>query len=307
MRREDKRLVLDNAEIYRMYRERLINLALAQFEWHGLPETCDRLYFEKQLLFTGTAAMGTPTGTDIWLSLGWVLKGGLNVYGYPSDIRLISANGKRNPIDVDKYEFLYDNMTFSSLIPMIDSYAKQLYDIHNTYRSNLQQQITPYLVLTTKNESLGIKNLFNRIMGFQPVVEVRNTFDPSAIQTLDTRVDYKGTEMLQNLKLMWAEALSVLGITAETTKKERLLNNEITLDRQEDIISLNSRLLNRVDFCNKMNKKYGFNLSVNLSSDNYEFREFKGDYTMQALNGSPSIYEGFNDAKDFNKERREVS
>lgn len=307
MRREDKRLVIENSEIYRYYRERLINLALAQFEWHGLPETCDRLYFEKQLLFTGTAAMGTPTGTDIWLSLGWVLKGGLNVYGYPSDIRLISANGKRNPIDVDKYEFLYDNMTFSSLIPMIDFYARQLFEIHNTYRSNLQQQITPYLVLTTKNESLGIKNLFNRILGFQPVVEVRNTFDPSAIQTLDTRVDYKGTEMLQNLKLMWAEALSVLGITAETTKKERLLNNEITLDRQEDIISLNSRLLNRVDFCNKMNKKYDFNLSVNLSSDNYEFREFKGDYTMQALNASPSILEGFNDAKDFNKERREVS
>lgn len=301
MRREDKRLVIENSEIYRYYRERLINLALAQFEWHGLPETCDRLYFEKQLLYQGTAAMGTPTGTDIWLSLGWVLKGGLNVYGYPNDIRLISANGKMNPIDVDKYEFLYDNMTFTSLIPKIDLYARLLWEVHNTYRSNLQQQITPYLVLTTKNESLGIKNLFNRILGFQPVVEVRNSFDPQAIQTLDTRVDFKGVDMLQNLKLLWAEALSMLGITAETTKKERLLNNEITLDRQEDIISLNSRLLNRVEFCNKMNKKYGFELSVNISSQDYELDENVGDMTTKVLNNAPSIFGGFNDSKGFSK------
>ena len=301
MRREDKKLVIENSEIYRYYRERLINLALAQFEWHGLPETCDRLYFEKQLLYNGTAAMGTPTGTDIWLSLGWVLKGGLNVYGYPNDIRLISANGKMNPIDVDKYEFLYDNMTFASLIPKIDLYARLLWEVHNTYRSNLQQQITPYLVLTTKNESLGIKNLFNRILGFQPVVEVRNSFDPQAIQTLDTRVDFKGVDILQNLKLLWAEALSMLGITAETTKKERLLNNEITLDRQEDIISLNSRLLNRVEFCNKMNKKYGFELSVNISSQDYELDENVGDMAMKVLNNAPSIFGGFNDSKGFSK------
>lgn len=301
MRREDKKLVIENSEIYRYYRERLINLALAQFEWHGLPDTCDRLYFEKQLLYQGTAAMGTPTGTDIWLSLGWVLKGGLNVYCYPNDIRLISANGKLNPIDVDKYELLYDNMTFASLIPKIDLYARLLWEVHNTYRSNLQQQITPYLVLTTKNESLGIKNLFNRILGFQPVVEVRNSFDPQAIQTLDTRVDFKGVDILQNLKLLWAEALSMLGITAETTKKERLLNNEITLDRQEDIISLNSRLLNRVEFCNKMNKKYGFELSVNISSQDYELDENIGDYATKVLNNAPSIFGGFNDSKGFSK------
>lgn len=301
MRREDKRLVIENSEIYRFYRERLINLALAQFEWHGLPETCDRLYFEKQLLFTGTAAMGTPVDTDIWLSLGWVMKGGLNVYGYPMDIRLIGANGKNNPIEVDKYMFLYDNMTMSSIIPMIDLYARLLWEVHNTYRSNLQQQITPYLVLTTKNESLGIKNLFNRIFGFQPVVEVKNTFNPDSIQTLDTRVDFKGKDILDNLKVLWAEALSILGITAETTKKERLLNNEITLDRQEDLISLNARLLNRVDFCNKMNKKYGFELSVNLSSNSQElaeFRDFNGDYAMEALrsasSGTPAQAKNFN-------------
>lgn len=283
MRREEKNLVINNSEIYRYYRERLINLALAQFEWHGLPETCDRLYFEKSLLYNGKAAMGKVTGTDIWLGLDYIYKGTLDVYGYPTDIRLVPANGQHGLIEVDEWQFLFDNMTWASLMPKIDLYAKLLWEVHNTYRSNLQQQITPYLIATTRNESLSIKNIFNRIFGFQPVIELKNTFDPDAIKTIDTRVDFKGTELLENLKVVWAEALSMLGITAETTKKERLLNNEITIDRQEDIISLNSRLLNRVDFCNKMNKKYGFNLSVNLSSNDMALNPYPGDMAIHTL------------------------
>jgi len=301
MRREEKNLVINNSEIYRYYRERLINLALAQFEWHGLPETCDRLYFEKSLLYNGKAAMGKVTGTDIWLGLDYIYKGTLDVYGYPTDIRLVPANGQHGLIEVDEWQFLFDNMTWASLMPKIDLYARLLWEVHNTYRSNLQQQITPYLIATTRNESLSIKNIFNRIFGFQPVIELKNTFDPDAIKTIDTRVDFKGTELLENLKVIWAEALSMLGITAETTKKERLLSDEITIDRQEDIISLNSRLLNRVDFCNKMNKKYGFNLSVNLSSDDVSLTPFTGDYAVQSLNSLPTIYTGYNDSKGFVK------
>ena len=245
--------------------------------------------------------MGKVTGTDIWLGLDYIYKGTLDVYGYPKDIRLVPANGQHGLIEVDEWQFLYDNMTWASLMPKIDLYARLLWEVHNVYRSNLQQQITPYMVACTRNESLSIKNLLNRIMGFQPVIEVKSTFDPEAIKTIDTRVDFKGTEMLENLKVLWSEALSLLGITAETTKKERLLNNEITIDRQEDIISLNSRLLNRVDFCNKMNKKYGFDLSVNLSSNDLTLTPFQGDYAMQTMRGLPTIYTGYNDDKDFKK------
>ncbi len=284
MRREDKFLVIQNAEIYQYYRERLINLALSQFEWHGLPETCDRLYFEKSLLFNGKAAMGKVSGTDIWLGLDYVYKGTLDVYGYPTDIRLVPANGQHGLIEVDEWQLLFDNMTWASLMPKINLYAKLLYECHSIYRSNLQKQNSPYIVATTKNSLLSMKNLLCKIIGYDSVIEVKNNIDlDSAVKALDLRVDFIGTELLENLKVLWAEALSMLGITAETTKKERLLNNEITIDRQEDIISLNSRLMNRVDFCNKMNKKYGFNLSVNLSSNDLSLNPYPGDMAIQTL------------------------
>lgn len=67
-----------------------------------------------------------------------------------------------------------------------------------------------------------------------------------------------------------------------------MLNGEIAMDRQADFISLNNRLLNRVEFCNLMNKKYNFNLDVNLSSDRNleeEMNKFD-DLAMQALDST---------------------
>lgn len=279
MRREDKTLMVQNSEIYLYYKERLINLALAQFEWHGLPETCDRLWFERSLLFNGKAAMYQPTGLDVWLSTDYLQVGDFDVYGYPTKIVGIGYNAKN--IETDNWKILYDNMTRTTLIPKIDLYARLLWEVHNTFRSNLQQQITPYLVATTRNQALTFKNLFNRIFGFQPVIEIKNTENiDEIIKTFNLGVEFKGLEMLDCLKRLWAEALAMLGITAETTKKERLIEGEITLNRQEDNIGLNARLLNRLDFCNKMNKEYGLELSVNLSSEIEEarnFRAFGGD------------------------------
>lgn len=279
MRREDKALMVQNSEIYLYYKERLINLALAQFEWHGLPETCDRLWFERSLLFNGKGAMYQPTGLDVWLSTDFLQVGDFDVYGYPTDIVGIGYNAKN--IETDNWKILYDNMTRTTLIPKIDLYARLLWEVHNTFRSNLQQQITPFLVATTRNQALTFKNLFNRIFGFQPVIEIKNTENiDEIIKTFNLGVEFKGLEMLDCLKRLWAEALAMLGITAETTKKERLIEGEITLNRQEDNIGLNARLLNRLDFCNKMNKEYGLELSVNLSSEIEEartFRAFGGD------------------------------
>lgn len=272
MRKQDARLVIENIEIYNYYKERLVNLALSQFQWSGLPETCDRLYFEKSLLFNGKAAMYKPTGTDFWLSTDYLQKGNFDVYGYPTKINGITFNAKN--VETDEWMILYDNMTRATLMPKIDFFARLLWEVHNTYRSNLQQQITPYVIMSDKNKSLSIKNLFNRFFGFQPVIEVKSSFNIDDVKTIDTRVDFKGTELLDNLQRIWAMALSELGITAETTKKERLISDELTINRQEDIISLNSRLLNRVEFCNKMNKKYGMNLSVNLSSQDIQFKSF---------------------------------
>lgn len=63
------------------------------------------------------------------------------------------------------------------------------------------------------------------------------------------------------------------------------------------MISLNSRLLNRVDFCNKANERWGLDLSVNLSSNMNT--ELYGDYSMMMLQDSGADE---NESKNSNKD-----
>ena len=283
----DTELFIKNSDCFKLYQTRLIEMALSQFEWHGFPETCNRWFFERALL-NGSGAMYKPKDCDFWLSTGWVLQGDLNVYGLPTRITGVGANGKTSMIEVDDdaWEICYDNMMHYGMMDKINFYATWLAEITLTHQSNLQNQINPIVVLSnTPGDTLSFKNFFKRVFAFDKVINVGKTFDVENVKTLDLQTPYV-TELLEDLKVVWAEALTMLGISYQSTKRERMLNNEIAMDRQADFISLNNRLLNRVEFCNLMNKKYGFNLSVNLSSDrNFEEEMYKfNDLATQALN-----------------------
>lgn len=263
---EDKLMLIDNQRIYLYYKCRLINLALSQFIWEGLPETCDRLYFERQLLYTGKAAMLKPIGSDEWLSLGYVTDGNLNVYGYPTKIKGVGFNNAN--IDTEEWEFLYDNMTRQPLLEGIDLYAQLLAEHHATFRCNLQKQNTPYIVTGTKYQELTFKNIFLKIFSHVPFIMMKKTEDLEAIKVLDLKVNFYGKELLECLKITWDEAISMLGIAPAgglNDKKERLITDEVDMAREENIVARNARELNRKEFCKKMNK-HGLNLSVHMAT-----------------------------------------
>lgn len=277
----DAYLVVRNQEIHDYYYNRLINLALSQFEWHNLPYGVDRYYLEKTLLFNGTAALYQPKGTDIWLGTGYVFKntkyGLFDVYGYPRAIVGIPdgayANNPQIETEPGKFFIVYDNNTPSrgSIVPMMDLYARLLWEIHDSFRAQVEHQLNPWLVLAPTQLKTTVQNFFNRMLGHQRMIQLNKGFKPDDIKSIDDRTDFYGPEMLDCLQRTWSEALKMLGISGECSKKERYLDDELSMIRQEAKISLNSRLMNRIELCNKMNKLYGFDMSVNLSSDDIEF------------------------------------
>lgn len=273
-RRQEAMLGIENLELYSYFRERLINLALSQFEWHNLPDTVDRYYFEKVLLQNGACVFFKPLDVDAWLSMGYVQNGSFDPYGRPINVRPVDFNGRQHEVQPGFSHILYDNNneTRSPLMLGIALHARRLYEVEQTFRSNVRQQNTPYIVAAQgKGEQNSLKELFRRVFNFEPVLGVTKVGSMSpagiknAIDVLQTDVPFIGKDLLETRQMVWKDALSMLGITAETTKKERLLDDEITINRQEDMIALQSRLLNRVEFCNKMNDLYGMDLQVNTS------------------------------------------
>lgn len=282
-------------DYYRHYMERLTNIVLAQFEWNGLPETVDRWYLEMCLAFYGTAAMYKAKDTDLLFASNYTAQG-LTMYGYPAHIRgvtnggfdMITGMSTGGTIEVEPGEFvvLYDTMTRTPLWKTLDIYAKMLTKVSLAIDLNLQQQYRPYILVgNTDNRALRktFETFLDGVAAYEPALF--STMDPDDIKTINLNVPYKGADLEQLRKDIWSAAMSELGINGGLTKRERLLGDELILARQENQIKLNSRLMNRTEFANRINEKFGLDVTVNLSVG-----DINNDFSTTFGGGEPQTY-----------------
>lgn len=284
-------------DYYRHYMERLLNIVLAQFDWKGLPDTVDRWYLEMCLAFYGTAAMYKAKDTDLLFASNYTAQG-LTMYGYPAHIRGVTNGGydivtgisMGGTIDVEPGEFvvLYDTMTRTPLWKTLDIYAKMLTKVSLAIDLNLQQQYRPYILVgNTDNKALRktFETFLDGVAAYEPALF--STMDPDDIKTIDLNVPYKGMELEQQRQAIWTDAMSELGITIGTTKKERMLGDEIATNREADLSQLNSRLKNRKEFAEKINEKFDLDVEVELT-----VRGDVDDFSTTFGGGEPQTYGG---------------
>ena len=284
-------------DYYRHYMERLLNIVLAQFDWKGLPDTVDRWYLEMCLAFYGTAAMYKAKDTDLLFASNYTAQG-LTMYGYPAHIRGVTNGGydivtgmsTGGTIDVEPGEFvvLYDTMTRTPLWKTLDIYAKMLTKVSLAIDLNLQQQYRPYILVgNTDNKALRktFETFLDGVAAYEPALF--STMDPDDIKTIDLNVPYKGMELEQQRQAIWTDAMSELGITIGTTKKERMLGDEIATNREADLSQLNSRLKNRKEFAEKINEKFDLDVEVELT-----VRGDVDDFSTTFGGGEPQAYGG---------------
>ena len=316
--RENHDLFIDNQLIYWFYRDRLEQVALSQFDYKNWPKSCDRWFFEWKALHTGQACFCVPKGGNELLSLGFVpyltneqyeRTTIYNVYGYPVGIKGIGwcegdiinghqIKGAGYEVETEDFVVMYDNMGRMSLDLYIDLYARRLWECHMTIRSNEKFQNIPYMVRgKDANEmELTIENFFMDLWNFKPYVTIpkdkskddEKNFGDLDISTLDLRVEYKVLDMWKALKLTWAEALSMLGITTQYSKKSQYENqDELYMDKMADDLSLANRMMRRVEFCNRVNDRWGGtpllegDLEVNLAPTQDWYQ--KGTFPMDMV------------------------
>ena len=330
---EDIGLFIDNQKIYNFYFDRICQVVLSQFQYGNLPSTCDRWFFEWKAMRDGQAALCVPDGSRELMSLGFVpyldeeqTSAGqmlYNAYGYPTGIKGIGwadgdvingqvLHGAGYQVTTHDFVVMYDNMGRMSMMGYIDLYARLLWECHMIIRSNQKFQNIPYIVKASKDSKLSVDIFFQDLWNFKPVIELNNMGKKAEnikdansmdIDALDLRVDYKVIDMWKALKVTWAEAMSMLGITTQFTKKSQYENSDqLEMDKMGDDLSLCNRLMRRVELCNRANERWGGteilpkgDLYVNLSPMTEEFAkatQFPMDMvvaTLQQLDGQADI------------------
>ena len=169
------------------------NIIVNYFTWENLPNDIDELFLERKLLENGHVAFFHDD------MIGYVAQSGtrgerLNHYDQPltykpvnassvtyfkdmeiayneNDFKVIEDLHKDNTKEIKNPCIVIPNNNFyRPYIEYLALFCEKLADIELTIQLNRNAQITPYFIFVDNQNVLSMKNIFNKIANFEPVV-----------------------------------------------------------------------------------------------------------------------------------------
>lgn len=269
-----------NSWRYRIYYERLMELAISMFEWKNLPDNVDERFLELALYSDGHAVFFKDEELGDYLALRAMIGGPMSVYNVPMRRHAYAVNGYNRDLDDKNSVLIYNNMVRTNSLPIVETYARRLWDLDCAIDVNAKAQKTPVLVIADDKSRLTMKQLYMQYDGNMPFIYgYPDQVNPNSLKALNTQAPYVA-DKLQALKTsLWNEILTALGITnVSYQKKERMITDEVVRAQGGTIASRYSRLNARRQAADQINKMFGLNIEVNFRAD---FREADDDVMLK--------------------------
>lgn len=281
---------------FEFYFNYFYNIVVNYFTWEGLPNDIDELFIERKLIENGHVSFFHDD------TFGFIVQGGtrgerLNHYDQPlryqpvnassmnyfkqmeiayteNDFRVIEDLHKDNPDKIKKPCIVIPNNNFyEPYIGYLELFCEKLADIELTIQLNRNAQITPYFIFVDNNNVLSMKNIFNKIANFEPVVYLNKQKDQDGQDSFKQLSDYIQVfrtdapfllDKLHDEKLrVMNQLLTFIGINNNPSdKKERLVVSEAISNN--GVISANIEVgwKSRRKAVDLINKCYGLEISV---------------------------------------------
>ena len=240
-------------------------LALNRFKWGNLPKGLESRHIENALFRFGQA--GFVDDKDLGLICLPASPRGLNVYGDPTEI-LLTGNGYSKEYKVKDVVRIMNNDLCYPTIVHINYYADKISRCDKAIDMNVRHQKTPYILKTTKQNELSMKNLINKIERDDYAIfideKMTNGGDTGLIVD-QTLVPFVADKLQEHKNNLVCELLTILGLNnndSNNMKKERLIVDEVNANNQEIEMYLDTDFKNRQKACEEINAKFGLNITV---------------------------------------------
>lgn len=258
--------LLENRMSYLQYYELLEDIGLNCFKWKGLPESVDERFLEMTLFEKGMAVFFEDDAMKKFLALTVQIGGKLNVYRIPMERNAYATNGYFNKLTDKDSVLIFNNRLHTPSKLQVEIFAQRLYNIDRTIDVNVNGQKTPIAILCDENQRLSMKNLYMQYEGNQPFIFGSKDLDVKSIQSINTGAPYVSDKLYELKREYWNEALTYLGVAnVQTNKKERLITDEVNRTMGGVFASRLSRLNERQEACERINKMFGLNVSVEFN------------------------------------------
>lgn len=251
-----------------IHRKMMLNRCLQMFEYAGLPDTIPQRDLELQLMCGGCVAV-TEVDGELY-SFNGGLGGEPNVYYMPTIFTVsnpalkFSANLK---IDKDCIVIPSDSL-YLGLLPIIDKYSSFLTETElsiylNIINTRIIQVFTASDDDTKKSAELFLQHIQQGDLG----VIAENAFlDGLRVQQYAT-ANTTTQDLIECLQYLRATFFHEIGINANYNMKRETLNtSETSVNEQALLPLLDDMLKQRKKGFERVNEKYGTNISVKLNS-----------------------------------------
>lgn len=253
---------------YGQYMAILKQIAISMFDWKNLPDSVDARYLEIALFYDGA---GLYFNDEVMgnLALNMIFNGEFSVYGEPVSRRAFSRyNQYQKILEKNDSVIIWNNLDRTPTFPIIDMFARRLYNIDRAIDVNVNAQKTPTLIRCDEKQRLTLVNAYKEMDGNSPVIYADKSFDPSSITTLKTDAPYVADKLYELKINLWNEALTYLGIpNANVMKRERLIKDEVLRSLGGTMANRYSRLQARQEAAEKINKMFGTNIEVGIKEE----------------------------------------
>ena len=249
-----ERALRDNLITYDVWLELLKTAAVSSIGWR-LPPTVDVMYLEREL-FYHTKAIAF-IADDALVALSGFGTSKPNLYGIPLRRTVNAKNGFTAELDNTNSVIIYDNMTHNSGSAFAARYALRLATLDRIIDLNTNAQKTPYIIRSSKETELSVKNAFGAIDSGDEYIAVTDDFREQAIQVLKLDVPFTAPQIRSLQRDILNEYLTYIGIgSANTDKPERLITSEVAASNSGLMIYRNARLKPRQIACDEINRRF---------------------------------------------------
>ena len=260
--------VRDKINAVQYYIDLYLNKTLRMFKYENLPESLPEVELEKILQIHGYGIITEHNGELIALWGG--LSGEMDVYYRPKYV--IVANpwaGIDKRYEIDKDCILIKNTPlYKSIIPLIKKYGvflteselslyialinlRSIYNISASDNDDVESAISFLKELEKGNPGVLISDDFGKGISTNPFTQGTQGYLEGIIDTNE----YLKKSLDNELGLF----------TSSINGRERVTSDEVNLSKESMNVLVKSMLEERVEAIEKINKKYGTNITVELA------------------------------------------
>ena len=300
--------MLLNNQTYIDYLERLKKIATSMFEWVNLPDSMNARYLELTLYYKGQASLLYDNNYG-FINTQACDSGYINIYGLPTLVNCYSysynamrstyvAGSDENGEKDKECILVLNNYMRVPTATTLELFAYRLAELQRTFDVNVKSQKFPVLIRTDQKQIFTLKKMYEEYDGNTPAIFAdKNLVTDDALKAIKTDAPLILNELNDAKREIWNEALTFLGVSNLSEKRERLITSEA--DSNNELINLNlqSYLVPRQQACKEFNDKFGLTgtdkeISVRVRSDLYnfvkQFDSIAGDYS-EAINAENQL------------------